>query len=111
MKKLMAVLILVLIVMLSAAPKSEALCTIYGRIVYASTNGGNYTVYVAPIPPTSSVISTYYLIFTTVDPEVISTLNAAQAGNLKIYISGNATICPTTGITRAGGVITSVGLF
>jgi phosphatidylethanolamine-binding protein (PEBP) family uncharacterized protein len=111
MKKLMAVLILVLIVMLSAAPKSEALCTIYGRIVYASTNGGNYTVYVAPIPPSGSVLSPYYFIYTTVDPEVISTLNAAQAGNLKVLITGNITACPTTGTSRPGGVITSVGVF
>ena len=94
MKKLMAVLILVLVVMLSAAAKSEAACPIYGKIVYATTNGGGYTVYVAP---SQAALPIFYYYFATVDPEVISTLNAAQASNLKVYINGSAATCPTAG--------------
>jgi hypothetical protein len=107
MKKLMAVLILVLVVMLSAAAQSEAACNIPGKIVYAVTNGVTYTVYVAP---SQAALPTFYYVFTTVDPEVISTLNAAQASNFRVLINGNAAACGT-GLYRTGGTITLVAVY
>jgi hypothetical protein len=107
MKRILVIGLLLVSIFLIGAVKSEAVCSLSGKIVYAVTNGGTYGVYVAPITPLPS----YYFYFTTTDPEIISTLNAAQASNNRIVVVGNVASCPTSGNVRTGGVITTVYMY
>jgi hypothetical protein len=100
-KRFWMLVVIASIFMLSAVGHSEAACTTYGKVVYSYTNGGTCWVYVTP----NTALPLFYYYFTTTDPEVIAAVNAAQAGNLKVYAIGNATACPTSGSYRYGGVV------
>jgi hypothetical protein len=107
MKRILVIGLLLVSIFLIGAVKSEAVCSISGKIVYAVTNGVTYQVYVAPI----TALPSFYYLFTTTDPEIISTLNAAQASNNRILAVGNVASCPTTGTVRTGGVITTLYMY
>jgi hypothetical protein len=93
--------VVVSIFFLAAASHSEAACDQLGKVVYAFTTGATCYVYINY----NTALPTFYYYYTTSDPEIIAAVNAAQAGNLKVQIAGNAASCPASGTYRYGGVI------
>jgi hypothetical protein len=89
--------------LLAAGGPAQAACMGYGRLVYCyinlSANPAYGYFYVAPSG------YSYYHYFKTTDARMIRYLSAGQASKRTVYIYGDAPQCPTSGITRYGGVI------
>lgn len=110
--KLIILALAVICLMVCIVPtESYALCDIANaRVVNAETipfNSSGTTAtrfYIAQ----SAVLPTVYFTFDTSNQMFINHLNAAQAGNLQVRVTGNAAACPTTGTIRFGGLITAV---
>lgn len=102
MKHFLVIALLASMVVLGIVENSEAVCQLQGRIIYSYTNGTVLYVFIAP---SSAALPTYYVYYTTTDPELMQKLNTAQAGNLRCTIRGSADVCPTTGPQRFGGVV------
>jgi hypothetical protein len=99
------VAVLVVAAILGTATFAGATCAIQGKIVYMQrASGGATVVYLAP----ATSLPLFYFVYTTVDPNFITMLSAAQASGTKVSITGSAAACPTSGTTRAGGVISVV---
>ena len=73
--------------------------------VYQGTNAvGTPYAYVYGVPEHSLLPSTVYYFYTS-DTTAIGQLFAAEQNHESIYITGNATSCPTTGTYLYGGTI------
>ena len=93
---------LVVFALLATASLAGAECLHSGKVVlsYSDADGRNY-VYLAE----NNFFPTYYQFFYTEDESMMNQLASAQAGNLKVFISGSATSCPAAGDIRFGGNI------
>jgi hypothetical protein len=81
-----------------------AVCPNTGKIIYTYRNASGSTMYVYVSPNTT--FPTFYYYFVTTDYRVMDQITSAQAGQLKVNITGNRSTCPTTGLYRYGGAIT-----
>ena len=101
---LLALVLAVGLVFAVAAP-AGATCALWGQIVYSYVNT-SAAVPVAYYYLSTSTLPTYYYYFQTTRPDLIDTMNSAQAAQHRVYVVGNATSCPTTGTSRYIGLAT-----
>lgn len=100
MKKLFLVLILS-VMLIAVASTSQATCYQYGKLQVVNFSPTSAIVYVG-----SFGAAQYYYTFTTTNANFMHILS----GLLGKYvgITGSAASCPTTGVNRAGGVISLI---
>lgn len=81
---------------------AQAACvqTCSGTASYTDNTG--YWFYCAPV---DTLYSPYYYYFRTTDPELTHTLQNALASSQTVQISGNSTTCPSSGVSRYGGIV------
>ena len=107
MKKLSLTLSLTTLLSFIGAGIAGATCVTEGKVSRLRTGPdvGNFV----DIQQLSNLpaFATFYTVPTELD---YSLLAAAQAGNLTVSVTGNATSCPTTGTFRSGGSITDVDI-
>lgn len=94
--------VLVALAVFGFATFSDAACNMYGKVVYAYSTGGNAVFYVAP----NTALPTHYVIYVTNNTYYTQLLMGAQEANLKVFVYGSATSCPT--VTGSGGTVTRV---
>lgn len=105
MKKSLMTILLVLAICFTLAGGANATCGTYGRVLYSSQGAGYGYFYVADYLPT-----TYYYFYTN-NVQFIASMTAAQTTGKRIYVSGNATSCPTSGTYMYGGVISNIYIY
>jgi hypothetical protein len=109
MKKLSLTLSLAMLVSFVGADVAGATCVAGGKVSRLRTGAivGNF-VDIQQYPSNLPAFATFYVVPTTLD---YSLLAAAQAGNLTVFVTGDAVSCPTTGTFRSGGTVIDVDIF
>jgi hypothetical protein len=109
MKRLLVVAVLVAAALLVGhVGDATATCTFMGKIVYInSTSAGTY-IHVAPASITSIP---YVVAFSTTSVMLANTALSAFASGSRVNATGNAATCPTTGVNRAGGILSQLGVY
>jgi hypothetical protein len=105
MKKIVLVLMIAAVMAFLAAP-AHATCQTLGKIVVLNLTGTSAVVYLS----TGGVVS-FYRFYSTNNLQFITMLTAAQASGSWVRITGNASTCSGTGLTRNGGTITDISAF
>ena len=100
---------LALFALLVNAGMAEANCTAQGKVSRLRTGSvaGNFVDIATPSNLPS--FATFFVV--PVNGVDYSTLSAAQAGNLTVFVTGDAASCPTTGTFRFGGKVLEIDLF
>ena len=99
---------LALFALLVNAGMAEANCTAQGKVSRLRTGSfGNFVDVATPLNLPS--FATFFVV--PVNGVDYSTLSAAQAGNLTVFVTGDAASCPTTGTFRFGGNVLEIDLF
>jgi hypothetical protein len=98
---------LIVLASLISAGTAGATCITEGKISRLRTGSPGFFVDVQALgnlPP----FATFYAVGTD---RFYSMLAAAQAGNLTVFVTGDAASCPTSGQFRSGGNVIGVDIF
>ena len=107
MSKLKFLSSLIVLMSLIGAGTARATCVANGKVSRLRTGFvGNFVDVEAfgNLPP----FATFYTVGTD---RFYSMLAAAQAGNMTVSVTGDATSCPTSGLFRSGGNVIGVDIF
>ena len=80
---------------------AHALCITEGTSFQIATDGGTTYIWVRPTNVTS-----FFYFFTTTNPQFANTMNNSLHGHVQLI--GSASSCPTSGISRYGGVMSLI---
>jgi hypothetical protein len=99
---------LALFALLVNAGMAGANCTAQGKVSRLRTGSfGNFVDVATP-----SNLPSFATFFTVAVTGVsYSTLAAAEAGNLTVFVTGDAASCPTSGTFRNGGKVLEIDVF
>jgi len=108
MKKgsLLVLILAVAVLALALAPPANATCVQFGKLVSLRSVASGATIWLS----NGGTVNNYYM-YTSTNANIINALQNAMASGAWVRITGNADSCPTTGLIRAGGVITQVDSF
>jgi hypothetical protein len=108
MKKLSLTLNLAMLLSLVGTGIAGATCVAEGKVSRLRTGSPGNVVDIQQGPANLPAFATFFVVATELQ---YSLLAAAQAGNLTVFVTGTAILCPATGTFRPGGRVIGVDIF
>lgn len=107
MSKVKLLLHFIVLVLLISAGTAKAICVAEGKVSRLRTGSPGNFVDIAALGNLPA-FATFYTVRTD---RFYSMLGAAQAGNMTVFVTGDAISCPTSGLFRSGGNVIGVDIF
>ena len=108
MKNLSLTLSLAMLLSFVGADVAGATCVAGGKVSRLRTGSTGNFVDIQQYPSNLPAFATFYVVATLLDYSLLAT---AQAGNLTVFVTGDAASCPTTGTFRSGGTVIDLDIF